>query len=272
MNQVGRARLGAALVALLFVVAGLLVGCGKDASIQLTRPEVKPSETHKVTFNLESPEKKDFAVKVQPIEVSETLQGSAQRKYDIPKGEPFRLALTLPRGWEIEKWEVSDGATADTDPSKKEIEVKEFTQDIRVSVKVRKIGMLRFQVRVAGTDYFSARAGSGKVQWGVYKPGEAITPFTPGFGVGGYCDSHGEANPMESQCKPHYYENGSGIYIVYTGIGATGIVDDQSIVTELVLEDHTDYYIDFNSLTQRNLKERKLMPQEFFDVIWWKKP
>lgn len=175
----------------------------------------------------------------------ETFSGAGQRVLEIPTGENFHAALKLPRAWEVEKWEVSEGGDTNLD-KKPELLVTNVKESLKIVAHVRKIPMLNFQVRINGTSHLFNSRGSGDVKWAVFKPGEKVPDEWSIFSTEGHESSIADTPRVSA---PKSYPNGSKISVKFSFIDGTG---KTWYVTDLItLDDHTVMDFDFRKVTER---------------------
>lgn len=123
----------------LFFIGVGLVGCGKDASIRLTRPEVEPPRTKRVHFSLTTAEEVPVsAVVAMPAQTIE-MASAGQRSFDAPIGDNLSVVVNVPEGYEVKDWNVVPGGNTDFDSRNPSITVKNIQEDIRISAVVHRI-------------------------------------------------------------------------------------------------------------------------------------
>lgn len=121
------------------LLLAMLAGCGKDASIRLTRPEVEPPKTKRVHFSLTTAD--DAQVSATLASASQTIEmaSAGQRSFDATIGENLQVLVKIPEGFEVKDWNVVPGGNTDFDTRTPSIVIKNIQEDIRVSAVVHRI-------------------------------------------------------------------------------------------------------------------------------------
>ncbi len=116
----------------------LVAGCGKDASIQLTKPDPVTVKTKRVHFSLESAEPGNIGAEL--IHPSGTLEMDdvGQRAFDLPIGHSLEVKLKLEDGWEVKKWNILPGGNVDPNIKQNYFKISNVQDDTQISVSVGK--------------------------------------------------------------------------------------------------------------------------------------
>jgi len=187
-----------------------------DAHVSLLIRKKPPAEVipmKRVYLKIETPHKGKIYADVTGLKDPLIYSGQGERVIDLPSGTDLKVALTLPRNWDVERWELSGSADYNDPGTDRNIEVRQLPNNLHVTVRLRRAATVTLKVRTAGTGYTFGVPGSGRLDW------EATQPDGQGFRTSTreFSDTWtGVKTIEEATSVQNSYPYGSKIKVSYT--------------------------------------------------------